>query len=265
MRLPTLTWAAVAIGWEALRGVLAGLLLLAVVLWYRKLSDASSGERIVAVILILLGGAMVTQPMLVSQHEMWAGVLLAIGLALRGTERWPLALLAAAAALAMREMALPFVLLALAFALWERRRPETLGWAVLVVAFGFALVFHAMAVNAAVLPSDASSQGWNGFRGPQAVLQDLVDTSLLNRLPGPLAYPLTLLSLLGWAAVPLRQARFALLWFAGYALMLALFARTQNFYWAIVLLPSWLIGLAFLPRALGGMAHAMLAGKPAPR
>lgn len=259
VRLPTLDWLEVSLGWSSLKWLLIGLLMLSVVAWYRQLDKAQPAERLGLALLLLAGGAMVTQPLLVAQHELWAGILLTIAMALRGTRHWPLALLAGAAALAIRELALPFALLALAFALLERRKSEALGWAGLIAAFAVALAFHAAAVAAHVLPGDLASQGWSGLRGPQAVLQDLVDVSLLNALPGPLAYPVALLALFGWAGAPVEKARFALLWFAGFALVLALFARTQNFYWAIVLLPAWLAGLAFLPRALGDLSHAMLA------
>jgi len=266
VREPTLAIMAAGLGWKALQGVLVSLLLLAAALWFRA-SDragAAPGERIGVALTVLAGGAMASQPMLTAQHEMWAGFLLALALVLRGTKHWPWALLTAGAALAIRELALPFVLLALVFAMWERRKAEALGWAALTALFAFAMVFHAQAVLAVTSPTDPASQGWNAMRGPLAALTDVVDVSLLNRLPGSLAYPLAMLGLLGWAAVPLRQARFALLWFTGYALMLALFARAQNFYWAIVLLPAWFIGFAYLPRALRDLAQAALARRQVP-
>ena len=49
----------------------------------------------------------------------------------------------------------------------------------------------------------------------------------------------------------------------GYALMIALFSRPDNFYWACLLQPHWFIGFAFLPRALRELSHAMLARRPA--
>lgn len=265
VREPTLALMAAGLGWKALQGFVVALLLAGAALWFRALdkAGAAASERIGAVLAILAGGAMASQQLLVAQHEMWAGFLLAIALVVRGTGRWPWAVLAAGLALAIRELALPFVLLALVFALWERRRAEAIGWGALIGLFALGIALHARAVLAVTMAGDPASQGWNAMRGPFAALVDLVDASLLNRLPGPLAYPLALLALLGWAAVPLRQTRFALLWFAGYALMLALFARAQNFYWAIVLLPAWFIGFAFLPRALRDLAQAALAGRAA--
>ncbi len=257
LRPPTLALMAATFGWPVLQGVLAMLLGIAAVLWYREAKPGATPIEAAAVALaIIAGGAMVSQRDLAAVHELWAGTLLAIAMAMRGGKHWPLALAAAALALAIREMALPFALLACLFALFERRRNEAIGWAALVVLFGMGMALHASAVHALVLPGDQVSEGWHGFRGPSAVLFDLVDVSLLNRLINPIAYPLTLLALLGWSAAPMPQARFALLYFAGYALMLALFARTQNFYWATVLLPVWFVGFVFLSRVVGVLRRA---------
>jgi hypothetical protein len=90
-------------------------------------------------------------------------------------------------------------------------------------------------------------------------LRDLADVSLLTLLPLPLAWLGALLPLYGWLAAPKPLARFAVPLFAGYMALLALFAREQNFYWAIMLLPAYLAGLAFLPRLGRDLAHALLA------
>ncbi|MEP6870159.1 MAG: hypothetical protein ABJA20_16785, partial [Novosphingobium sp.] len=219
-------------------------------------------ERGAMALLIVFGGAMVSQFDLIAQHELWAGVLVCLAMALRGGKHWPWAVVCAAAALSIRELALPFVLLALAFAVIERRRNEALAWLALLPLFGIGMAFHAAAVNAQVLPGDHSSAGWNALRGPAAVLQDLTDVSLLNRLPLAVAYPLALVALLGWLAAPLRQALFALLYLLGYGVMIALFARSQNFYWALLMLPTWFIGYAFVPRAARQIAST-LAGSGA--
>ncbi|MEP7223049.1 MAG: hypothetical protein ABI673_10355 [Novosphingobium sp.] len=262
VRPPTLAWLAAKLGWQALHMTLAALLLVAAWVWSRQgESAATRAERGSAALLVLLGGAMVSQFDLVAQHELWAGVLVCLAIALRGSKHWPWAVACAAAALAIREMALPFVLLALAFAVMERRRNEALVWLALLPLFAGGMALHSAAVNALVLPGDLASQGWNALRGPAAPLQDLTDVSLLNRLPLRAAYPLCLLALLGWLAAPLRQALFVLLYLLGYALMIALFARTQNFYWALLMLPTWFIGFAFVPRAARQIASTLAGGR----
>jgi hypothetical protein len=263
VRPPTLAYLAAEFGWQVLHVVLAALLLAAAYLWYKQAAAiATRPERGSVALLIVLGGAMVSQADLVAQHELWAGVLVCLAMGLRGGKHWPWSVACAAVALAIRELALPFVLLALTFAIIERRRAEALAWLALLPLFALGMVLHAAAVNAQVLPGDFSSAGWNALRGPAAVLQDLTDVSLLNRLPLHVAYPLALLALLGWLAAPLRQSLFALLYMLGYGLMIALFARSQNFYWALLMLPTWFIGFAFVPRAARQIAST-LAGRRA--
>jgi len=264
VRLPTLVMAGAWLGWPALRIVLGVLLAGAAFLWLRALRPlCTPAEAAGAVVWVALGGAMVASPTFIDQHELWAGILLASAMALRLEGRWPLALLCAGLALAIRELALPFVLLALAFALWERRWREAAGWAALIAAFAVAIAFHATAVAAHVEPGDLPSQGWNALRGPGAALRDLGDVTLLTLAPPPLRYFLALLPLMGWLAAPAPLARFGLPLFAGYMALLALFAREQNFYWAIMLLPAYLAGFAFLPRLVKDLAHALLAGRRA--
>lgn len=264
VRLPTLVMTAVWFGWGTVRAVLIGLLFMAVLLWLRALDGiAANGERIAAALLVLAGGAMVENPGLVTQHELWAGILLTIALALRVRGNWAGAVLAAGAALAIRELALPFVLLAAVFALLDRRWRELVAWAALVLLFGVGLVFHAHAVMTHVLPGDLASQGWSELRGPCAPLRDIADVTLLTVVPPPLVYLLALLPLYGWLAAPTRLARFAVPLFAGYMALLALFAREQNFYWAIMLLPAYLAGYAFLPRLARDLARALLGRQEA--
>jgi hypothetical protein len=79
------------------------------------------------------------------------------------------------------------------------------------------------------------------------------------------AGPLALLPLLGWIALGGRLGLFAALWFAGFALLMALAARPDNFYWVLMVLPAYGAGLAFVPRALADLVRAILRRPPAPR
>ncbi|PLK25629.1 hypothetical protein [Novosphingobium sp. TH158] len=266
IRLPTLAHVAAALGWPALQALLAAVLLLAVVQWYRLAATRANGagglakaEPVLVALAILAGGMMVTQIGLVAMHDLWAGVLASAAMTLRGTRRWPWALLLAGCAILIREIAVPFVFLALAFALLERRRGEALGWIGLLLVFAVAMWLHAEAVHAVLAPGDKQSLAWTGLRGIAGVLADLTDNSLLNRLPQPIAFALIPLALLGWAAAPRGTALFGLLHCLGMAAMIALFSRPDNFYWACLLLPAWFIGFAFLPRAVGELSQAALA------
>ncbi|MCW1403562.1 hypothetical protein OKA06_15060 [Novosphingobium sp. MW5] len=263
IRLPTLALMAAALGWKILQVLLLGVLLLAVIRWYRIAAVRSQGEAVGVAVMVLAGGAMVTQPGLIAMHDFWAGVLACTAMTFRGTKRWGFAIAFAGAAVLIRELALPFAFLALAFALFERRRNEAIGWAVLIGLFAVVMLLHAQAVHAVVLPTDKQSAPWTGLLGFTGVLRDLTDTSLLGMLPPPLAYALIPLALLGWSAAPRGYALFGLLYCLGMAAMIALFSRPDNFYWACLLQPHWFIGFAFLPRALRDLSQAALARQPA--
>ncbi|MFT4026908.1 MAG: hypothetical protein QM676_08920 [Novosphingobium sp.] len=262
VRLPTLALIAAQIGWQWLRAFAFGLLAATALAWFHALrGKASLPERLAAAALILgSAGMLAGDPAIL--HERWAGLFLALALALRigRREAWPAALMAVAAALAMRELALPYALLGLAFALGERQWREALGWALLILLFAAMIAFHLHHVTAQVQPGDLASQGWTALGGPVRAIAAIVDTSPLQYLPVPVAFPLAVLPLLGWLGLGRRDARFCLALFAGYALMFALFARPDNFYWGAIVQPAWFVGLAFLPRAVAQVSDALRRG-----
>ena len=83
-------------------------------------------------------------------------------------------------------------------------------------------------------------------------------SSVLHLLPARVAAPLALLPLLGWAAWRSSAGLFGLLLHAGYGLFFMLAGRDNNFYWALVVIPTWFIGLAFVPAALASLGRAAL-------
>jgi hypothetical protein len=61
--------------------------------------------------------------------------------------------------------------------------------------------------------------------------------------------------LFGWLSVRAGWALRAGLLLLGYGAMLALFARADTFYWALLAAPLSLAGLAFVPRALADLVR----------
>ncbi len=253
VREPTLYLAAAELGWPWLNQaekVLAGLVvliwLLALpppVMWLEKLAAAGC----VAVACLAPVAESLT-PM----SEAWCGLLLtlALGLTVWRRGQWWMPVVVIAAALALRELALPFLLLAAAFALWERRWNELAAWGAVLALFAAGLAWHAWNVAAVELPGDLYSPGWAGGLGLRAVLLALANTTLLHSMPMQYALVISLLPALGWLALDGRSGRFAVLLLFGYALMIALFSRSDNFYWGFTMVPAWFAGLALVPRAL---------------
>jgi hypothetical protein len=260
VRLPTLALAGAAIGWGWLRLCAFALLVTAALAWLCALrGKATWPERLAAAAAILGCAGMLTgDPMII--HERWAGLFLTLALAARIDHRdsWVRVLCLAGSALAVRELALPFALLALLFAVWERRWREALGWTALIALFVGLFALHLHTVAGYVRPGDLASQGWDAFGGPKMAVAAIVESSPLQYLPLSLAALLAVLPLAGWLGLGGRDGSFCLALFAGYALMFALFARPDNFYWGAIVQPMWFVGLAFLPRACVRLRHAML-------
>lgn len=257
VRLPTLAWMQVALGLGGLRYLMIALVAVSLVALHGRIKGITAWhEEAFALVILGLGGAavLVTRAGLI--HELWAGVCLTLALLLHREERcWP-ALLAAAAALAVRELALPFVLLWLAFALAGRRWREAAGVGVLIALFAAGMALHWQVVAAARLPGDPVSQGWNAVAGFALPLSAVWRLTGLAQLPAMLGVPLAVLPLVGWVSLGGRLGLSAALWFTGLAVMTALFARPENYYWVQLGLPAYAIGLAFAPRALGELVSA---------
>ena len=257
VRLPTLAWLNAALGREGTRVLAIALLFAAILAWQRALADRSIAVRIAATVLVFLGGLAAFEPRAGLSHELIAGLLLALALALWRTQHWTIALLPLAAALAVRELALPFALLWLGLAVLERRWREAAALARLLAIFAIGLGLHYLAVEAVRLPGDRASPGWAGLEGPGLVLVALVRFTPLIALPGWLAGPLAMAPLLGWAALGGRLGLLAFAWFAGFMAMMAVLARTDNFYWALLLLPAYAAGLAFVPQGVADLIAAL--------
>lgn len=262
VRLPTLAWIDSLVG-EAVWKPAALVLLVGVLLaWMTALTPmAMRAEVMGAMALLFVSGIGLYDVRALQFHELVCGGLLTLALGLYRPQWWWPSLLLAALALAIRELALPFVLLWGALAMVERRWKEAAAIALVIALFVAAMVFHAQAVSTHVLASDPASPGWDGFNGPQMALYSLAKLTALLFLPMALAAPLALLALLGWIALGGRLGLFATVWFIGFFVAVALFARTNNFYWVLVLLPAYGAGIAFVPRAIAELVQAARGGQ----
>lgn len=251
VRLPTLAFLFAWLGQTGM-AALAGLLsVLTLVAWWRRLADEPGGQenRNIAMLLLVIGAGIGLKSEYLILHEVWAGLLLALAFGLHRPGKWVLAWLAAAAALAVREHALPFVLLLGAMAAYRRDWRETAAWAALAALFAIGLAVHLGQISQYVTPADPPSLPWLVMRGLGGWTSNIVLSSTLYLLPGWLAAPIALLPLLGWAGWKSDCGLFGLLLFAGYGLFFMLAGRDSNFYWALVVTPCWFMGLVFVPRS----------------
>jgi len=263
VRLPTLALLDAMLGLPAMRYLAMALLAATMAaLQFRLEGYAKPAERVAAqVVLVFAGAAALVVPQVGLIHEVFAGLLLTLALLLYRPHRWWPSLLAAGLALAVRELAAPFVLLWLAFALALARWREAAGVCGLLALFALGMTAHYFAVEAGRLPGDPESQGWQALIGYGLPISALVRLTPLTLLPPALATALVVLPLLGWFALGGRLGLFASLWFAGFLTAVALFARPENFYWAQLVLPAYAVGLAFAPRALFELGRAAFVRK----
>lgn len=261
VRLPTLAVAGATLGLPVMRVLAGGLLVVAMAAMQRRLAERTTrAERIAAQGMLVFGGAAAfVLPQVGLIHEVFAGLLLALALLLYRPGRWGASLIAAALALAIRELAAPFVFLWLALALAGARWREAAGVAGLLVLFAIGMGAHYAAVEAGRLASDPVSQGWGGLAGPGLPLVALIRLTPLALLPPGVAGPLALLPLVGWAGLGGRLGLLASLWFAGFLIAVALLARPDTFYWTQLVLPAYAVGLALAPRAIADLGKATLA------
>lgn len=259
VRPPATAWIIAAIG-PRLASVLQTILAVAVVVagslslrgvFDGRLAQAGAFACMVFGVVFLTG-----RPDLVYWHEVWAALLVALSLNCRGEGRYVASVLLGLAAVVIRELALPYLLVMAFAALVERRRAEALAWTVgALVALG-CIAAHAMEVSRLVLATDASSPGWASFGGWNLVLSMVHATSALSFMPLIVTAFVVPLALLGWGAWcdPMGFRGFLLM--AGYCCGFMAIGRADNIYWGLLLAPLLFIGLAFAPAALADLLRA---------
>lgn len=257
-RLPTHASIYALVGERPMVMVVWALCLALILAWWIKLRPHLPLPLLALAMFLLAGGlGGMLQPQTGLFHESWAALLLGMMIAVHRPDRfWP-AVILGWAALMVRELALPMVLAMGGLALIEKRWREAAAWALAVTLFGIYLTLHAQWVSQVVLPGDPPSPGWSGLNGLQFALKSIAKVTFGIRLPDAIAIGLLILSLFGWASVKAGWALRATLLIAGYTAMLALLARSDTFYWALIPAPLAFVGLAFLPKAVSDLAQAV--------
>ncbi len=257
-RLPSQAYAYAWAGEPVMIGLQILLALTVGALWWRRLgSEAPLWLRAVAMFFLAAGMGGLVEPVTGLFHESWAALLMALAIALRRPGQATGAIVAAGIALLIRETALPMLAMMGALALIERRWREAAGWAGAIALFAVYLTWHAAQVAAVVAPTDLASPGWQSLLGVRFALKAMAAVNAATILPYWLAAAALILSLFGWASVRAGWAWRAALLVIGYGAMLALFARADTFYWALLATPLSLMGIAFVPAALRDLAAAL--------
>jgi len=257
-RLPTHASIYAALGERTMLIIFWLLSLALMTAWWIRLGDCLPRPLLAGAMILIAGGlGGLLQPQTGLFHESWAALLLALMIAVYRPERlWP-AVLAGGAALMVRELALPMILAMGGLAVLEKRWREVAAWTGVVAVFAAYLALHAHWVGQVVLPNDPPSPGWSSMLGLQFALKSIAKVTIGIRLPTLMASALLILSLFGWVSLRAGWALRVAILLAGYGAMIALLARTDTFYWALIAAPLSFAGLVFVPKAIADLAAAI--------
>ena len=251
-RLPTSAWLVSIVGDTLGNALLYLLTMLAMLAWVDFLRSAglSRLQIITGSVMVFSGLVLMIMPQLIYLHETWAGTLIALSLPLRA-KYWRMSVLTGIAALAFRELALPYVLVMLGCAIWEGRRQEAFWWGTGLLIFLAGLGLHAAMVSSHIGPVAPQGEGWLAMGGWPFV----VATSRWNLfflLTGTwlaaLFLPLLLLGAWAWQG-PVGLRLKLTLWC--YCLAFLFVGRSNNDYWGIILVPLLGVSLVYAPKMLG--------------
>jgi hypothetical protein len=264
VRLPTLAWVEAGLGRSGTWLLFCALAAATLFAWWVRLEGAftQNSRRISGAMLVAAGLAIAQSPGLISLHELWSGLLIALSFALWRPGRWQLSILIALCALMIRELALPYLLLMAALAVWYRRWNEAASWSTVILLFAGVMVLHQQQVAPLIFASDAASPGWFDAGGWPSFMRAFRLTSALRALPAPIGAVGVILALFGWLSWKSETGLTGSLLLLGYGLFFMLLGRPNNFYWGLMIAPCLLLGLIFLPQALSDLVQSWR--EPAP-
>lgn len=259
-RLPTVAWLTALFPSAKASAILIVLLALAATpLWVRCLKEEGS-------LWMAIGGGVLLFPSLVIWalkpgylfHEAWSGLCIALSLALYARGHWRSSVVIGISALFLRELALPFVVVMLAMAWWQRRRGEVLGWVLGIAGFAVFLGIHAWMVSRQLTPADVRfGPGWLHMIGWPFVIKTARANVMLLVLPSwvaGLVLPFVLLGLAGWSSPAGTRVALTV---GVYVAAFLFVGRLYHSYWGVMYSSLLPLGLVFAPRALGDLLRAV--------
>jgi len=251
-RLPTLLWSLGQLPHPRIgQAVLAALIAMMVGAWLTLLKPRL-GFPIACMAAVLVGPPMIGLAFMTLwyfQHELWAGALVALSLGMYRRNP-PAAIVCGLAALAIRELALLYVVIMLVFAIRERRIKESLVWAMGIIAFAAFLAIHAVIVSKHVGTSDPSDPSWVRLAG-WAHTVACANWMFLSVTPYWLGGAALVLAIFGAVCSGERRlAAVVILYCAAFAVV----GKPFNDYWGLMYSPLLAVGLAFSIRTVVDLA-----------
>jgi len=183
--------------------------------------------------------------------SLWAGVLIALSIAAYGAARPRLGVACGLAAVFIRELAMPYCLVAAAIAWWNKRWKELTAWLVGLAAFCVFFGLHCWQVSSLIGPEDRlHRESWVQFGGTAFVIATAQMTAYLLLLPRWVAALYLAAALVGFAGwnTPLghRAGLTACLFLVAFAVV----GQPFNQYWGSLIAPLLCFGVVRCPGSL---------------
>ena len=257
-RLPTLTVVEAALPGMAVMATLylfAGATAFA---WYGRMRPAVKTRAARTVIALLLFASLgpMLRPSLASLPELWAGLAIALSLAMRRRGQFVDSVAFGLAAAVLSEAAALYLIVMMAFALADRQRREALYWIAALIVVAVVCLVHAHAVAQVVKPLDMTLLNGPRLLGIGAFVSSAASATALAWLPLELAAPIVGLALFGWATWRHPLAPRALATIGLTALLIAVLGAEDTPRWALLVTPLLLGGLVFVPDGIRDLTSA---------
>jgi hypothetical protein len=191
-------------------------------------------------------------------QEVWSGVLIQLSIIALGQGQYFRGVTAGVTALLIRELVLPYVLLCLAIALWQRRWRESLGWVFGLVLYALFTAFHVSQVKQYTpieelnVPSTWLCWGGIGFVLETVRMNQML---ILTHVSVRAVYlPFAFVGLLGWRGETGVRIFLTCL---GYDAAFLAVGQPFNAYWGILTAPVLSMGAAIAPWAIRDLYHCV--------
>jgi hypothetical protein len=251
VRMPTLAWISTRLGPAHTHNLMLALIALVSLGWLAALRPVSAAAtRAAAFVLIGCATMLMDRPVPIVFHDTWAGVLIALAIALRQPGRYAASIAAGLGAVLFRELALPVLVMMAVFAAGEKQWREAASWSAAMLVAAVCIGLHAAEIIALRLPDDLSSQGWIGLGGWPFFVSCVRETGAIGLMPAGAEHVVVPLSLFGWFSWKQQAGLRVSGFLVGYMVALMVFARPENLYWALLISPLLLAGLGFAPAGL---------------
>ena len=232
--------------------VLAGLGLVLVLLAFTLVADEGSPAQGLLCVVFLSGALLpcfLGEPVLLS--ELWSGVLLAISAACFGLRRHGWGVLFGLAALFLRELAAPYVVVCLVLAAGELRYRELGAWALGLIAYAAFYVLHVQQVLPRIgTEATAHDGGWIRFGGAAFLVATAQVNAYLLLLPQWISGIYLAAALLGAATWNSAAGRRIGLTVAAYTVAFGIVGNDFNQYWGCQIAPLLCLTAARAPAIL---------------